>query len=238
MLNIVLGGEKAKKAVFEHVNDRIVEAQKTIAAMSFNDTQSNSTFFESDSEATSETKIVSFYTPLIYVSILIISLITFASYYRKKTIRELTELQSIFDETDARDIHLQLKSMSESEEAKVHEKVLKAALLNRGAEAIRRSLKLKEFEPQVEMLYKNGSIGEDYWKRYQNEVKLVDLEFKQVIQEAEMMQQGWAQLFVAVSKEICFNQALKRRYQAILKRKDVFSEQWGLKFDDNGKLIE
>lgn len=205
--------------------------------MSSNHTEFNRTFTDSDGP-TVETKPVSFYTPLVYVSILVISLVVFASHYRKKMVKELSTLPSMFDESVARDLHYELKHLNESGETKVHEKVLKAALLNRGAEAIRRTLKLKESEPQVTMLYKNGCVGEEYWKRYQNEVKLVDLEFKECIQEAEAMQPGWRQLFVAVSKEICFNQALKRRYQAILVRKDVFAEQWQLKFDDSGKLIE
>ncbi|SCU87203.1 LAME_0D09164g1_1 [Lachancea meyersii CBS 8951] len=205
--------------------------------MSFNNTQYNSTFAEDDA-GTVEMKAVSFYTPLIYVSILVISLTVFASHYRKKTVKELSELPSMFDESVARDLYFELKQMNDTGDAKVHEKVLKAALLNRGAEAIRRTLKLKESEPQVTMLYKNGCVGEEYWKRYQNEVKLVDLEFKDAIQEAERLQPGWPQLYVAVSKEICFNQALKRRFQAILLRKEVFSEQWQLKFDSTGKLIE
>lgn len=205
--------------------------------MSSNYSDFNSTFAE-DGGPTVETKVVSFYTPLLYVSILVVSLAVFASHYRKKTVQELSRLPSMFDESVARDLYYELKQMSESEETKVHEKVLKAALLNRGAEAIRRTLKLKESEPQVTMLYKNGSVGEEYWKRYQNEVKLVDLEFKECIQEAEMMQPGWPQLFVGVCREICFNQALKRRYQAILLRKDVFAVQWDLKFDDNGRLLE
>ncbi|CEP61993.1 Sec63 complex subunit SEC66 LALA0_S04e05292g [Lachancea lanzarotensis] len=205
--------------------------------MSFNDTQHNSTFTEDDS-GTVEMKAVSFYTPLIYVSILVISLIVFASHYRKKTVKELNELPSLFDESIARDLYFELKQMNDSGEAKVHEKVLKAALLNRGAEAIRRTLKLKESEPQITMLYKNGCVGEEYWKRYQNEVKIVELDFKDAVQTAELMQPGWPQLFIAVSKEICFNQALKRRFQAILLRKEVFSKQWQVNFDSTGKLIE
>ncbi|SCU84747.1 LADA_0D03554g1_1 [Lachancea dasiensis] len=205
--------------------------------MSFNESNFNSTFMEDDAGKI-EMKSVSFYTPLVYVSILVISLVLFASHYRKKTVQELTELPSMFDESIARDIYFELKLMNESGDTKVHDKVLKAALLNRGAEAIRRTLKLKESEPQITMLYKNGCVGEEYWKRYQNEVKLVDLEFKETIQEAELIQPGWPQLFVLVCKEICFNQALKRRFQAILLRKDVFSKQWCLKFDDSGKLIE
>lgn len=183
-----------------------------------------------------ETKSVSVYTPLIYVAVLILSLIIFGSQYRKKQIKELSQLKSIFDENEARDIYLDLKEKCEEEN--IHEKVMKAALLNRGAEAVRRSIKLKELGPQIEIIYKNGGIGEDYWKRFQNEIKLADLEFKETIQEAETLQPGWVQLFVGLSKEICFNQALSRRYNSIAKRTETCIKQWDLELDENGKLID
>lgn len=203
--------------------------------MSFNESSGgNSTFF--DTEEKVETKIVSVYTPLIYGAVLIIYLMIFASQYRKRRIKALTELPSIFDENDARALYFQVKQLSE--EQSVHEKVIKALLLNRGAEAVRRSFKLKELEPQVDILYKNGSIGEEYWQRYQNEVKLAEVEFKEALQDAESLQAGWAQIYVALCKEICFNQALSRRYKSIFKRKQVCIKEWELKLNDDGRLIQ
>ncbi|AMD19645.1 HCL506Wp [Eremothecium sinecaudum] len=199
-----------------------------------NGAKGNGTFFDEDTPL--RTKNVSVYTPLIYVSILIISLIVFANKYRKKKLEERSQLPSIFDEHNARDLYFELKELSETE--KVHEKVMKAALLNRGAEAIRRTIKLKEFSPQMEILYKNGSVSEEYWQRYQNEMKLVDHEFKQCLQESENLQPGWPQLFVTVAKEICFNQALQKRYDFILTKRDNIIKQWELKLDDNGKLLD
>lgn len=109
----------------------------------FNETKfsSNGTFTENE-EPIVETKVISVYTPLIYVFILVVYLVMFASNYRKKQAKKISEQPSIFDENDAHDLFFQIKEMSENE--KVHEKVLKAALLNRGAESVRRSLKLKE----------------------------------------------------------------------------------------------
>lgn len=202
--------------------------------MSFNESSGNGTFFETEEHV--ETKVVTVYTPLIYGAVLIVYLMIFASQYRKRRIKALTELPSIFDENDARGLYFQVKQLGE--EQSVHEKVLKAVLLNRGAEAIRRSFKLKELEPQIDILYKNGSIGEEYWQRYQNEVKLTEVEFKEALQEAENLQPGWSQMFVTVCKEICFNQALSRRYNSILKRKEVCIKEWELKLDDDGRLIQ
>ena len=131
---------------------------------SFNDTNgffnnqtysSNSTYnntnngtFTADEETV---KIVptSFYTPFIYGAVLLIALFFFSKYYKQQRIKQLSQLRSIFDEHDARDLYFEIKEMKESEEVKVHDKVLKAALLNRGAENIRRSFKLKELAPQV-----------------------------------------------------------------------------------------
>ncbi|AJP97464.1 Sec66p [Saccharomyces cerevisiae YJM1208] len=202
----------------------------------FNETKfsNNGTFFETE-EPIVETKSISVYTPLIYVFILVVSLVMFASSYRKKQAKKISEQPSIFDENDAHDLYFQIKEMSENE--KIHEKVLKAALLNRGAESVRRSLKLKELAPQINLLYKNGSIGEDYWKRFETEVKLIELEFKDTLQEAERLQPGWVQLFVMVCKEICFNQALSRRYQSTLKRKEVCIKEWELKINNDGRLV-
>lgn len=200
---------------------------------SFNESSNGGQTFEDDGHV--ETKLVSVYTPLIYVGILIISLIVFASQYRRRKIQKMTELPSIFDESDARDIYFDIKQLSETQS--VHEKVIKAALLNRGAEAVRRSFKLKELEPKISILYKNGSIGEEYWQRYQNEVKVIEFEFKEALQEAELLQSGWAQLYVGICKEICFNQALTRRYNSILRRKDVCVKEWELKLNDDGRLI-
>ncbi|CCE61206.1 hypothetical protein TPHA_0A01220 [Tetrapisispora phaffii CBS 4417] len=179
---------------------------------------------------------ISVYTPLLYGAVVILSLLVFGSQYRKRQVQELSQLKSIFDENEARDLYFQIKEKQEEE--KIHEKVIKAALLNRGAEAVRRSIKMKELGPQIELLYKNGGIGEEYWKRFQNEIKLIDLEFKDTLQEAERLQPGWVQLFVGLAKEICFNQALSRRYESIAKRRETCIEQWGLKIDDEGRLIE
>lgn len=201
--------------------------------MSDNGNNFNGTSFE---EEQPEIKIISVYTPLIYVSILLVSLMIFASKYRSNKVKKLAELPSVFDEHEARDLYFEIQSMAESEN--LHEKLIKAALLNRGAEAVRRTIKLKENSVQIELLYKNGSIGDEYWQRYQNEIKLVDLELKECISEAERLQPGWPQIYVALSREICFNQALQRRYDAMLDRKQIFRKQFEIKLDDNGKLIQ
>lgn len=197
----------------------------------------NGTFTE-DQEETVKIVPTSFYTPFIYGAILLIALFYFSKYYKQQKIKKLTQLKSIFDEHDARDLYVEIKEMKEAGEVKVHEKVLKAALLNRGAENVRRSFKLKELTPQVEVLYKNGSIGEDYWKSFQTEIKVVDADLKECVIEAERLQPGWPKLFLGLCQEICFNQALQRRYNSILERKNACIEEWALDVDQDGHIIK
>ncbi|KAH3902243.1 related to Translocation protein SEC66 [Saccharomycodes ludwigii] len=190
-----------------------------MSSSSFNDTYekfgnfTNGTAGNNTQNENVLTKKVSVYTPLIYVSILIISLLIFGSKYKKNQQIKKNQLPSIFDNDEPRNLYYQLKQMDG-----IHEKVLQAALLNRGAEAVRRSFKLKEAGPQFEILYKTGAMGDDYYERCQREVKIVEAEFKSCLQEAEMMQKGWAQNYVALCREICFTEALRRRYASIPKR--------------------
>lgn len=201
----------------------------------FNGTYSNSTNGTfTGSEEKVETIPISFYTPVIYAVILIVSLVLFSKHYKKQRLRQLAEQPDIFDEHDAKELYLELKEMSQTQ--KIHEKVLKAALLNRGAEGIRRTLKMKELGPQIELMYKSGTVGEDYWERFQAEGKIVEAEFRETIQEAENLQPGWPKIFAALCQEICFNQALSRRYQSILKRKEVCIEEWELNLNSDGTL--
>lgn len=191
----------------------------------------NNTYSDSQEDPHVVTKLVSVYTPLLYGALVILSLLVFAKGYSRRKVQQMRALPSLFDEHDARDIYLELIGVE-----KVHDKVLCAALLNRGGEAVRRTLKLKEMAPQVELLYKNGSLGDDYWQRFQTEVKLIDLEFKECLQESERLQPGWAQRYVELCREICLNQALSRRYQAIAKRRTVAAQEWDLDIDENGRM--
>ena len=72
---------------------------------------------------------------------------------------------------------------------------MKAALLRRAAEAIRRSMKLKENEVAFTKLYQNGLIGDDIFKQYEFQIKFQELELKEIVAECESYKKGWVQTF-------------------------------------------
>lgn len=175
---------------------------------------------------------ISVYTPLAYLAVLSSALFVFARYYRSKRIVHLTTQKPFFPENLPKQIYFQLKT----QDPKPNDQVLKAALLQRGAESIRRTIKLKEVAPQITQLYQRGSIGDELWERFQNASKLEELEIQEIVAETELYKKGWIQKFVPLLQEICFNEALRRRYEAIENRKLDLLENWGIAVSDDGKL--
>lgn len=167
---------------------------------------------------------ISVFTPIIYVSIVIGALILFSIFYRRKRIAKLQVMKPFFPPDLPKEIYLQLKD----QDPKPDEKVLKAALIRRGAEAIRRLLKLRENNQYITLLYQKGSIGDEFFDRFKLALKIQELEIQELVQEAETYKQGWAPTFMPVCQEVTLNEALRRRVNAIEDRKEQLAKEWEL----------
>ena len=65
----------------------------------------------------------------------------------------------------------------------VPETVLKAALLRRAVEDIRRLMELRSQKPALSNLLQKGSVGDDLWQRFLRAEKEMEEEFRDVISE-------------------------------------------------------
>ncbi|KAI5957673.1 sec66 [Candida theae] len=175
---------------------------------------------------------ISIFTPLIYVGVVLSVFVVFSIFYRRRRLAKFQQIEPIFKENHNAIIYQQLKSQYVDpdlpKDQKPHKKVMKAALLRRGVEAIRRSMKLKENEPVFNKLYQNGSIGDDMFKQLEFEIKFQELELREIVTETEQYKKGWSQTFFPLAQEICFNEALRRRLNAVDDRSGKLSELWGL----------
>lgn len=175
---------------------------------------------------------VSVLTPLIYVGAVMTCFVVFVVIHRRRKLAKLAHMEPIFAENYPLLLYLFLKQQytdpNVAKESKPHERVMKAALLRRGVEAIRRSLKLKEVEPSYNRLYQEGLIGDETFKNFQFQAKFQELEIKEIVQECELYKKGWVQQFFPVAQEICFNEALRRRLLAMDERSETLCEQWQL----------
>ena len=200
------------------------------------------TLLNMDEETTQEQIKISVVTPLIYVGVLLGAFVMFSIFYRRNKIQKLAEIEPIFKENHPASLYAFLKLQYVDPEVpkdqKPHEKVMKAALLRRGVEAIRRSLKLKENEPIFNRLYQERLIGDDVFRQFEFQAKFQEIEIKQIVQECESYKKGWAQLFFPVAQEICFNEALRRRLNAMTERGNSLAEVWGYQVDRIEKAAE
>jgi translocation protein SEC66 len=72
---------------------------------------------------------------------------------------------------------------SGEKEKKVPESVLKAALLRRATEDIRRVMALRSQKQALAMLLQRGSVGDDLWQRFLRAEKEMEEEVRDVVSE-------------------------------------------------------
>lgn len=182
-------------------------------------------------EETAETVIrISVFTPLIYVAVMVTAFVIFSVLYRRHRLQKLIEVEPIFGHNYTLEIYENLKDKYNNKELpkedRPPEKAVKAALLRRAVEAIRRSLKLKENEPVFNKLYQDGLIGDDVYKQFEFQNKVQQLELKEIVEECQLFNKDWPATFFPVAQEICYNEALRRRLHAMDDRSEKLAELW------------
>ena len=149
--------------------------------------------------------------PFAYLGILIGSLMTFSSLYRKRQVGQYfrgciilkllskwraneriaksAALEPWFKSHLQRDIYLSLLHTEPEPGEKspaIPDSVLKAALLDRAVEDTRRILSLRSSKPALNTLIQKGSVGDDLWQRFQREEKTMEEEVRDVAAEVHI----------------------------------------------------
>ncbi|CEL08271.1 hypothetical protein ASPCAL11422 [Aspergillus calidoustus] len=173
--------------------------------------------------------------PFAYLSVLIGSLATFSSLYRKRKARKATSLEPWFPPHLQRDIYFSLMHLdpaapkekgSGEKEKKVPESVLKAALLRRATEDIRRVMALRSQKQALAMLLQRGSVGDDLWQRFLRAEKEMEEEVRDVVSEANAYVAGWGQTIFQSANEMVNNALIRERIEKHQKKADEEKEWW------------
>ncbi|QBM88763.1 translocation protein SEC66 [Metschnikowia aff. pulcherrima] len=188
---------------------------------------------------------ISVYTPLVYVGVMVTAFAIFSVLYRRHRLRKLIGVEPLFAHNHALDLYTAVKDKYYDKLApkdeRPPEKAVKAALLRRAVEAIRRSLKLKENEVVFNRLYQEGLIGDDVFQQFVLQNKVQQAELSDIVQESRQFSAQWPEAFFPVAQEICFNEALRRRLNAMDDRSESLLEMWNYyvdKADDAAKKIK
>ncbi|KAI9371921.1 Pre protein translocase subunit Sec66-domain-containing protein [Aspergillus egyptiacus] len=181
---------------------------------------------------------ISLAVPFAYLSILIGSLATFSSLYRKRKARKATSLEPWFPPHLQRDIYFSLLHLDppatapakgEKKPPAVPESVLKAALLRRAQEDIRRVMALRSQKQALAMLLQRGSVGDDLWQRFLRAEKEMEGEVRDVVSEANAYVPGWGQTIFQTANEIVNNANLRERIEKQQKKLEEEKEWWNKK---------
>ncbi|KAK9467161.1 Sec62/63 complex, subunit Sec66 [Lipomyces arxii] len=166
---------------------------------------------------------VSVYAPIAYLILLLSSLALFSAIYRKRRVQRLVGLKPWFGSHDARDIYLSLKRV---ETPKLPEKMLKAALLRRASEDLRRIMTLQESKPALTELHQRGVVGDEVWTRFLAAEKVMDAEIMECVAEANALKPGWAQTLFASASEIAQNARIRERLAKVQEAQRIEKEKW------------
>ena len=158
---------------------------------------SNSTFEGWQSQQAPKSFWTNLTLPVLYLTILIGSLYTFSSLYRKRQISKAAKLEAWFPQHKQRDIYLSLLHLdpteandgadSEKKLSKVPDSILKAALMRRAFEDIQRIVQLRTAKPALQALLQRGSVGDDLWKRLLRAEQEMEEEIKDVVNEVRQL---------------------------------------------------
>ncbi|PYH46667.1 Sec63 complex subunit SEC66 [Aspergillus saccharolyticus JOP 1030-1] len=162
---------------------------------------------------------ISLTVPFAYLGVLLGSLATFSSLYRKRKARKAFSLEPWFPAHVQRDIYFNLlhldppKDSKEKKSPAVPESVLKAALLRRAIEDIKRVMQLRAQKQALAMLLQRGSVGDDLWQRFTRAEKEMEEEVRDVVAEANAYVPGWGQTIFQSANEMLNNDLYRERME-------------------------
>lgn len=174
--------------------------------------------------------------PTAYLIILIGSLYSFSSVYRQRQISRASKLEPWFPQHVTRNIYLSLLHLDpetasadgddEKKLSKVPDSVLKAALLKRAVEDIQRIVQLRQAKPALQTLLQRGSVGDELWQRFQRAEQEMEIEVKDVVNEANAFAPNWGQVIFQSANEINQNILLKQRITEMQAELDADKTWW------------
>ncbi|KAH0608875.1 uncharacterized protein LAJ45_07646 [Morchella importuna] len=196
----------------------------------------------------SSTTAISLIAPLVYITVLVGTLAVFSSLYRKRKANKAASLKPWFGPHYARDVYL---TLLHQENTKVPDTILKAALLRRATEDIRRIIALRQAKGSLQQLLQKGSISDDLWTRFTVAEAEIEEELRDVVLEANAFKEGWGNTIFQTANEMANAQRIRDRTDEVTKQAEAERKWWDEKrkraqrellgevnSDEDGVLVE
>ncbi|RPB00874.1 hypothetical protein L873DRAFT_748496 [Choiromyces venosus 120613-1] len=191
---------------------------------------------------------LSIIAPLVYIAVLVGTLAVFSSLYRKRKANKAASLEPWFGPHYSRDIYL---TLLHQENPKVPDSILKAALVRRATEDLRRIVTLRQAKGSLQQLLQKGSIGDDLWTRFTVAEAEIDEELKDIAMEANGFSSEWAASIFQSANEIVQAERIRERAAEVAEQAAAERAWWNEKrerasrellgennSDEDGVLVE
>ncbi|KAI1345109.1 Sec62/63 complex, subunit Sec66 [Xylariaceae sp. FL0016] len=168
--------------------------------------------------------------PFAYITVLGGSLYTFSTVYRKRKATQSANLEPWFPPHLQRNVYLSLLHMEpepgQEKAPKVPDSVIRAALLRRAVEDIRRIIQIRTSKQALNTLLQRGSVGDDLNQRFLRAEKEIEEELRDVVNEANALAPNWGASIFQSANEINANEMLRTRILEIEAKTDSEKEWW------------
>ncbi|KAL2756411.1 hypothetical protein ACRALDRAFT_1081721 [Sodiomyces alcalophilus JCM 7366] len=174
--------------------------------------------------------------PVAYLFVLGGSLYTFSTIYRKRKAAQSANLAPWFGPHLQRDVYLSLLHLGPGDDEQDKEKkessppipdsVIRAALLRRAVEDIRRLVQIRTAKQACSSLLQKGSVGDDLWQRFQRAEKEMEDELRDVVMEANALVPNWGQIIFQSANEIAANTNLREKLDGIQEQTEAEKAWW------------
>ncbi|KAI8889175.1 hypothetical protein K501DRAFT_238948 [Backusella circina FSU 941] len=134
--------------------------------------------------------------PTVYLGGCIVAMSAFSYVYRRATATQTIE--SWFPENVQKEEYIALLNC----ETPVPEHHLRAALLRRAMEAVRRLVQVQQEKPALQQLMKTGSIGDDLWREFSAGEQEITAELQEIAVESNTYKEGWAQTIFSTAAQM------------------------------------
>lgn len=153
--------------------------------------------------------------PLVYLGILLGSLYTFSHLYRQRKINAQLNLEPYFPAHTARNVYLTLLHQTDSQAdlKQVPNSVLIAALLERAIEDIHRIRDIQMRKGPLNTLLQRGVVGEETWQRFLRAEQEMEMELKDVVNEANALATGFGNTIFQTASEMAVNRMTKKQVE-------------------------
>ena len=172
--------------------------------------------------------LTSLLVPITYLSILLGSLATFSTLYRRRQTNSKLSLQPYFPPHTARNVYLTLLHQTDTQPdlKTVPNSVLCAALQERACEDMMRIREIQTRKGPLNTLLQRGVVGDEIWQRLLRAEQELEAELKDVVAEANALATGWGATIFQTANEIVVNRMTRAKIEEN-ERQAVFSGEDG-----------